>query len=99
MRAPGRRAAPRVSACATRRLGGSPPAALFGAAILEPSGPLPYANVRKSFSGQRGIVALPPERVRAQLAAQRGGADAVFDEAGRRVAVRKAATRYSHAQQ
>ncbi len=30
-------------------------------------------------------VVLPPERVRAQLAAQRGGADAVFDEAGRRV--------------
>ena len=28
---------------------------------------------------------LPPERVRAQLAAQRGGADAVFDETGRRV--------------
>ncbi len=28
---------------------------------------------------------LPPERVRAQLAAQRGGADAVFDEEGRRV--------------
>ena len=27
---------------------------------------------------------LPPERVRAQLAAQRGGADAVFDEQGRR---------------
>ncbi len=30
-------------------------------------------------------VVLPPERVRAQLAAQRGGADAVFDDAGRRV--------------
>ena len=30
-------------------------------------------------------VVLPPERVRTQLAAQRGGADAVFDEAGRRV--------------
>ncbi len=28
---------------------------------------------------------LPPERVRAQLAAQRGGADVVFDEAGRRI--------------
>ena len=28
---------------------------------------------------------LPPERVRAQLAAHRGGADAVFDEEGRRV--------------
>ena len=28
---------------------------------------------------------LPPERVRAQLAARRGGADAVFDEAGRRI--------------
>ncbi len=28
---------------------------------------------------------LPPERVRAQLSAQRGGADVVFDEAGRRV--------------
>ena len=28
---------------------------------------------------------LPPERVRAQLAAERGGADVVFDEAGRRV--------------
>ena len=27
---------------------------------------------------------LPPERVRAQLAAERGGADVVFDEAGRR---------------
>ncbi len=30
-------------------------------------------------------VVLPPERVRAQLAEQRGGADAVFDDAGRRV--------------
>ena len=30
-------------------------------------------------------VVLPPERVRAQIAAQRGGADAVFDDAGRRV--------------
>lgn len=30
-------------------------------------------------------VVLPPERVRAQLAAQRGGADAVFDEKGRRI--------------
>ena len=29
-------------------------------------------------------IVLPPERVRAQLAAQRGGADAVFDEKGRR---------------
>ena len=28
---------------------------------------------------------LPPERVRAQLAAQKGGADAVFDEKGRRM--------------
>jgi adenine-specific DNA methylase len=28
---------------------------------------------------------LPPERVRAQLAAQRGGADVVFDEHGRRI--------------
>ncbi len=28
---------------------------------------------------------MPPERVRAQLGAQRGGADVVFDEAGRRV--------------
>ena len=28
---------------------------------------------------------LPPERVRAQLAAERGGADVVFDEAGQRV--------------
>jgi hypothetical protein len=27
---------------------------------------------------------LPPERVRAQLAAQRGGADVIFDEQGRR---------------
>ena len=31
-----------------------------------------------------GIV-VPPERVRAQLAAQRGGADAIFDEQGKRV--------------
>ena len=30
-------------------------------------------------------VVLPPERVRAQLAAQRGGADAAFDDADRRV--------------
>jgi len=29
-------------------------------------------------------VVLPPERVRAQLAAQRGGADVIFDEQGRR---------------
>ena len=31
-----------------------------------------------------GIV-VPPERVRAQLAAQRGGADAIFDEKGKRI--------------
>ena len=30
-------------------------------------------------------VVLPPERVRAQLAEQRGGADTIFDDAGRRV--------------
>ena len=30
-------------------------------------------------------VVLPPDRVRSQLAAQRGGADAVFDDAGRRI--------------
>jgi len=30
-------------------------------------------------------IVLPPERVRAQLAAQRGGADVVFDEKGRRI--------------
>jgi adenine-specific DNA methylase len=30
-------------------------------------------------------IVLPPERVRAQLAAQRGGADVTFDEKGRRV--------------
>ncbi len=30
-------------------------------------------------------IVLPPERVRAQLAAQRGGADEIFDETGRRV--------------
>lgn len=30
-------------------------------------------------------IVLPPERVRAQLAAQRGGADVIFDEKGRRI--------------
>lgn len=30
-------------------------------------------------------IVLPPERVRAQLAAQRGGADVVFDDKGRRI--------------
>ena len=30
-------------------------------------------------------VVVPPERVRAQLAAQRGGADAIFDEQGKRI--------------
>lgn len=30
-------------------------------------------------------VVLPPERVRAQLAAQRGGADVIFDDKGRRI--------------
>ena len=40
------------------------------------------ARARATCLGCRTV--LPPERVRAQLAAQRGGADAVFDEQGNR---------------
>ena len=45
-----------------------------------PSGTVARAKARCVACG----AVLPPARVRAQLAAQRGGADAVFDEAGRR---------------
>ena len=45
-----------------------------------PAGTVARAKARCLVCG----TVLPPERVRAQLAAQRGGADVVFDERGRR---------------
>jgi putative DNA methylase len=46
-----------------------------------PAGTVARAKARCLVCG----AVLPPERVRAQLAAQRGGADVVFDERGRRI--------------
>ena len=46
-----------------------------------PNGTVTRARARCLCCG----AVLPPERVRAQLAAERGGADVVFDESGRRV--------------
>ena len=82
-RKPKRRRALRV---AVARPAGEPPRV-----ELEVFGPASERDVRagtvtraKAACPCCGVV-LPPERVRTQLAAQRGGADAVFDEAGRRI--------------
>jgi adenine-specific DNA methylase len=68
------------------RQGGRPPEVTFE--IFEPRSEreVPAGTVSRARATclSCGSV-LPPERVRAQLAAQRGGADVVFDEHGRRV--------------
>ena len=69
-----------------QRPAGETPRVVF--AVFEPraDGEVPNGTVTRARATCLccGAV-LPPERVRAQLAAERGGADVVFDEAGRRV--------------
>ena len=67
------------------RQGGFPPRVEFG--IFEPKAEREVAGgtvTRAKATCLCCHTVLPPERVRAQLAAQRGGADTVFDEAGNR---------------
>ena len=64
---------------------GAPPEAEFE--VFEPGSEreVPPGTVTRAKAACPACnIVLPPERVRAQLAAQRGGADAVFDEKGRR---------------
>ena len=68
-----------------RRPGGAPPRVEFE--IFEPESDSDVANGTVARAKATCVccgVVLPPERVRAQLAAQRGGADTVFDEQGNR---------------
>ena len=67
------------------RSGGEPPRVAFE--IFEPAADREVGAgtvARAKAACPCCHVVLPPERVRAQLAAQRGGADVVFDGAGRR---------------
>ena len=64
---------------------GPPPRVEFG--IFEPIADIEVADGTVSRARATCLccrMVLPPERVRAQLAAQRGGADTVFDEQGKR---------------
>jgi putative DNA methylase len=64
---------------------GAPPEAEFE--VFEPKSEkeVPPGTVTRAKAACPACnIVLPPERVRAQLAAQNGGADAVFDEKGRR---------------
>ncbi|MEJ5238642.1 MAG: DUF1156 domain-containing protein, partial [Limisphaera sp.] len=68
------------------RPGGEPPRVEFELFEPENEREVPIGTVTRA----RGTclccgTVLPPDRVRAQLAAQRGGADVVFDEQGRRI--------------
>ncbi|HDO33957.1 MAG TPA: DUF1156 domain-containing protein, partial [Chromatiales bacterium] len=68
------------------RPAGGPPRVEFD--IFEPATEKEVAGGTVSRAKARCLccgTVLPPERVRAQLAAQKGGADTVFDEAGQRV--------------
>ncbi len=68
------------------RSGGEPPRVAFE--IFEPAADREVGAgtvARAKAACPCCHVVLPPERVRAQLAAQRGGADVVFDAAGRRI--------------
>ena len=68
------------------RSGGEPPRVAFE--IVEPGADREVGAgtvARAKAACPCCHVVLPPERVRAQLAAQRGGADVVFDDAGRRI--------------
>ena len=67
------------------RCGGEPPSVEFEVFEPEADGEVRGATVTRARATCLccGAV-LPPERVRAQLAAQRGGADVIFDAEGRR---------------
>ncbi len=68
------------------RFDGAPPKVAFG--VFEPEAasevhPGTVSRAKATCPCCRTV--LPPERVRAQLAAERGGADVIFDEGGRRI--------------
>ena len=65
---------------------GKPPCVEFEVFELEGDGEVRTGTVTRAKASCLccGIV-LPPERVRAQLAEQRGGADAIFDDKGKRI--------------
>ncbi len=76
----------RALRCRIERPEGAPPQVAFE--VFEPKAesevrPGTVTRARATCPCCRAV--LPPDRVRAQLAAQRGGADAVFDDAGRRI--------------
>lgn len=65
---------------------GKPPEVIFQ--IFEPKGEseVPRGTVSRAKAACPACnIVVPPERVRAQLAAQRGGPDAIFDKTGRRI--------------
>ena len=76
----------RALRCRIERPEGAPPQVAFE--VFEPKAesevrPGTVTRARATCPCCRAV--LPPDRVRAQLAARRGGADAVFDDAGRRI--------------
>ena len=76
----------RALRCRVERPEGAPPRVAFE--VFEPKAesevhPGTVTRARATCPCCRAV--LPPERVRAQLGQQRGGADAVFDDAGRRI--------------
>ena len=76
----------RALRCRIERPEGVPPRVAFE--VFEPkaeSGVRPGTVTRARATCPCCRAVLPPDRVRAQLGQQRGGADAVFDDAGRRI--------------
>ena len=76
----------RALRCRVERPEGAPPRVAFE--VFEPKAesevrPGTVTRARATCPCCRAV--LPPDRVRAQLAAQRGGADAVFDDEGQRI--------------
>ena len=76
----------RALRCRIERPEGAPPRVAFE--VFEPKAesevrPGTVTRARATCPCCRAV--LPPDRVRAQLAAQRGGADAVFDDEGQRI--------------
>ena len=76
----------RALRCRIERPEGAPPQVAFE--VFEPKAesevrPGTVTRARATCPCCRAV--LPPDRVRAQLAAQRGGADAVFDDEGQRI--------------
>ena len=76
----------RALRCRIERPEGAPPQVAFE--VFEPKAesevrPGTVTRARATCPCCRAV--LPPDRVRTQLAARRGGADAVFDDAGRRI--------------